>query len=234
MRRGCSVAVVAVASFCGLASVCCDPAHALPPRTSQDAARPVENFERALMTIMREARTHPRRARFAIVSTAVRRDFDLDTMCEISAGAYWGAMTPQQRTTLVREFGNYLAARYVDRFDSFQGERVSLTGRVAELDGDVEVHTRIEIPRAGIDHRPVLRAAFLVRASDAGWRIEDVKWGAVSGLQVWRSAFEDVLQRGGVEALIARLDRQTSLTLRRQDRSAPPAGMPDTSHFWDG
>ena len=198
----------------------------------REALRPVDVLQEAVIHTMRTAHDHSRDGRFHFLYPVVRREFDLKGITKVAAGAYWGRLDLDQRRALVRAFGRYLAALYIDEFDSFDGERFDLTTLRAGSDGEVLVTARLDVPYQAGAAQPLLKFRYVLRPIGRHWRIEDVALDNVSGLQVWQSEFDGILHSSGSERLIADLQRKTRRALSRRDQPGPPLGLPDFPRLW--
>src|SRR5207244_6715064 len=98
----------------------------------------------------------------------IHRLFDIPFMARLAVGASWAALSPTQQQQLTAAFGRYLSATYADRFDSYSGQQLEVTGRRPSGLG-VIVRTRI-IKASG---EPV-SIDYLMRQNDGGWQISDV------------------------------------------------------------
>ena len=91
---------------------------------------------------------------------------------------------------MTEAFAHYIAATYADRFDSYSGDQLQVTG-VRPYNADVIVQTRI-VKSSG----EATTLNYLIRQSQGGWQISDVYLdGTISQLAVQRSEFHSILQR---------------------------------------
>ena len=147
--------------------------------------------------------------RYQRLAPAVARLFDVPFMARLATGADWAALKPGEQQQLAAAFGRYIAATYADRFDSFAGERLEVTGEQT-TGGNVIVQTRI----VKADGEPVA-INYLMHRSQNGWQIADVYLdGTISQLAVQRSEFDAILRRQGVAGLVARLNQKADLLSR--------------------
>jgi len=58
----------------------------------------------------------------------LRRSFDITTMARLSVGSSWATLSEAQRHQVVESFGRYISAIYADRFDSYAGQKLQVTG----------------------------------------------------------------------------------------------------------
>jgi len=103
-------------------------------------------------------------------------------------------------------FLGYISAVYADRFDSYSGQQLEVTGHQPSGSG-VIVKTRI-VKASG----EAVGIEYLMRRYDETWRITDVYLdGSVSQLATQRSEFGAILRRDGFDGLLATLNRKVSL-----------------------
>ena len=103
-------------------------------------------------------------------------------------------------------FGRYIAAIYADRFDSYKGQKLEVTGEQAALSG---VMVRSQIIKA--NGEPVEVDYMMHRGSD-GWLISDIYLdGTISEVATRRSEFAAILRRDGIDGLIAALNRKADM-----------------------
>src|SRR6266851_8176975 len=102
----------------------------------------VRNFYATLLTTMKDGRTLGQSGRYARLSPVVDRVFDVPTMTRLAVGSSWATLPPAQQQQLTEAFRHYVAATYADRFDSYSGEQLQVTGE-QPYNGEVIVQTRI-------------------------------------------------------------------------------------------
>jgi len=167
---------------------------------------PVQRLTDGLLAIMRAGRATPFEQRFAQLTPVIDNTFDLNTFLQSSVGPSWQTLPADQKAQLQAAFRRYTIARYVNSFDSYDGQRfvVSPTPR-ALANGQQIVDTRI-IPRSGTQH--VL--SYVMRSDGQRWRAVDVLADSISQVAVQRSDFRALLSRGGAPALVASLQSKTA------------------------
>jgi phospholipid transport system substrate-binding protein len=174
----------------------------------------VRGFYGVLLGTMRDGRTLGQSGRYARLAPAVDRDFDIPTMTRLAIGPSWGTLSPAQQQLLLGAFEHYVAATYADRFDSYSGEQLQVTGE-RPSGTDRVVQTRI-VKSNG----EATRLDYLLHQDQGTWRISDVYLdGTISQLAVHRSEFHSILQREGVDGLVMALNRKVDL-LRNVARSS--------------
>ncbi len=166
----------------------------------------VRSFYDTLLTTMKNGRTLGESGRYARLAPAVDRVFNLPLMTRLSIGSTWASLNPAQQRQLIDAFRHYVAATYADRFDSYSGEQLQVTGE-QPYNADVIVQTRI------VDSKgEATNLNYLMGRSQGSWQISDVYLdGSISQLAVHRSEFNSVLRREGADGLVVALNRKVDL-----------------------
>lgn len=189
-------------------------AAALPPSSGSSAQGSVRGFYQVLLATMKNGRTLGQSGRYAALAPVVNNIFDVPLMARVAVGGSWDSLTPAQQRQIVTAFGRYVSATYADRFDSYSGEQLEVTGD-EPYSGGVIVETKIV--KAGED--PVT-INYLMRQHQGVWQISDVYLdGTISQLATQRSEFHSILARYGVDGLISTLDRKVDLLTSNAARS---------------
>src|SRR5271166_6738503 len=102
------------------------------PATGGDT---VQGLYDALLGTMKNGRTLGQSGRFTQIEPVIRRTFDIPSMTRLSVGASWAGLNETQRQQLTDSFGRYISAIYADRFDSYAGQQLQVTGEQPNLGG---------------------------------------------------------------------------------------------------
>ena len=166
----------------------------------------VRGFYDTLLTTMRYGPTLGQSGRYARVAPVVDRLFDVPAMTRLAVGPTWATLSPAQQRQLVDAFRHYIAATYADRFDSYSGQQLQVTGE-RPYNGDVIVQTKIVKSDGDITDLD-----YLMRQNQGSWQISDVYLdGTISQVAIQRSEFHSILRREGVDGLVAVLNRKVDL-----------------------
>jgi phospholipid transport system substrate-binding protein len=120
------------------------PVHAAPS-SGEDT---VQGLYDALLGTMKNGRVLGQSGRFAQLEPVIRRTFDIPTMTRLSVGAFWASLSEAQRQQVTESFGRYISAIYADRFDSYAGQKLQVTG---EQPNPAGVTVKSEIVKANGD-----------------------------------------------------------------------------------
>jgi len=171
-----------------------------------DPQEPVRNFYGVLHSTMQQGRALGESGRYAKLAPVVGRTFDIPYMTRLAIGPAWNGLNPAQQQQLIAAFEHYIGATYADRFDSYSGEQLQVTGQ-RPSGGDFMVQTRI-VKSNG----ETTRLDYLMRQDRGSWQISDVYLdGSISQLAVHRSEFHSILQREGIDGLVMALNRKVDL-----------------------
>jgi phospholipid transport system substrate-binding protein len=166
----------------------------------------VQGLYDALLGTMKNGRILGQSGRFTQLEPVIRRTFDIPSMTRLSVGTSWAGLSEAQRGQLTDSFGRYISAIYADRFDSYAGQKLEVTGEQPNPGG---VMVKSQIVKA--NGEPV-KVDYLMRKSGDGWLISDIYLdGAISEVATRRSEFGAILRTEGVDGLIAALNRKADM-----------------------
>ena len=140
------------------------PAHAAPA----SAGDTVEGLYDALLKTMKNGRTLGQSGRFAQLEPVIRRTFDIPSMARLSVGASWAPLTDAQRQQVTESFGRYISAIYADRFDSYTGQKLQVTGEQPAAAG---VIVRSQIVKANGES---VHVDYIMRRNGESWLVSDI------------------------------------------------------------
>lgn len=162
--------------------------------SSSGPITPIQNFDSALVAVMKQGRQTPFEQRYATLAPALQQALDLPGILRISVGFAWSSMSPQQQQQLLEAFRKYTIATYLDNFDGYNGQKFVVQPDTRQLaTGEQIVSTEI-IPKNGSPHK---LDYVMHRLPDGNWKAIDVLADGISQAAVQRSDFGDVLSQGG-------------------------------------
>ena len=171
-----------------------------------DPQNNVRGFYDTLLMTMRNGPTLGQSGRYARLAPVVDRVFDVPSMTRLAIGPSWATLSPAQQQQLLEAFRHYVTATYADRFDSYSGQQLQVTGE-RPYNADVIVQTKI-VKSDG----DTTTLDYLMRQNHGSWQISDVYLdGTISQLAIQRSEFYSILRRDGVDGLVMALNRKVDL-----------------------
>src|ERR1700741_4121392 len=166
----------------------------------------VRGFYDALLTTMKNGPTLGHSGRYARLAPVVERVFDVPSMTRLAVGPSWATLSPAQQQQLVEAFRHYVAATYADRFDSYSGQQLQVTG---DRPYNADIIGQTKIVNSDGDTTTL---DYLMRQNQGLWQISDVYLdGTISQLAIQRSEFYSILRREGVDGLVMALNRKVDL-----------------------
>ena len=198
-----------LAAVLGLATVP-NPVHAAPGSGGDT----VQGLYDALLSTMKNGRTLGQSGRFTQLEPVIRRTFDIPSMTRLAVGSSWATLSEAQHQQVTESFGRYISAIYADRFDSYAGQKLQVTGEQPAAAG---VMVRSQIVKA--NGEPV-NVDYMMRRNGNAWLISDIYLdGAISEVATRRSEFAAILKSQGIDGLIAALNRKADILTGTTARS---------------
>lgn len=140
--------------------------------------------------------------------------FDFREFSSRTVGARWRSFNPDQQKRFSDAFADLLINTYVNKIDGYNGEQVVYTGEVSSPSGDrTEVRSVITMK----DGKKV-PVAYRMLPKDGSWRVYDVLIENISLVKNYRTQFQDILNSGSPDQLIARV-RAKAQEVRQQHAS---------------
>jgi phospholipid transport system substrate-binding protein len=186
------------------------PMHAAP----SSSGGTVQGLYDALLSTMKNGRTLGQSGRFTQLEPVILGSFDIASMARLSVGPIWTNLTEAQHQQVTESFGRYISAIYADRFDSYAGQKLEVTGEQPTPSG-VKVRSRI----VKANGEPVM-VDYMMRRNGDSWLISDIYLdGAISEVATRRSEFAAILKSDGIEGLVAALNRKADMLTATKARS---------------
>jgi phospholipid transport system substrate-binding protein len=174
----------------------------------------IQSLYASLLSTMKNGSTLGESGRFAQLEPVIRRSFDLPVMARLSVGPAWADLSAAQQQQVTESYGRYISAIYADRFDSYAGQKLQVTGE-RPTPGGVIVSSRIV--KANGD--PV-EIDYLMRQDGGSWQIADIYVdGTISEVATRRSEFAAILRSQGIDGLIEALNRKADMLTRTTARA---------------
>jgi phospholipid transport system substrate-binding protein len=171
-----------------------------------EAGGTVQGLYNSLLMTMRNGSALGESGRYAELAPVIRRSFDLPIMARLSVGPTWATLTPAQQQQVTESYGRYVSAIYADRFDSYHGQKLQVTGEQPMAGGIMVRSTIIKS-----DGDPV-EVDYMMRQEGGGWLISDIYLdGTISEIATRRSEFAAIVRNEGVDGLIAALNRKADM-----------------------
>jgi phospholipid transport system substrate-binding protein len=198
-----SVSVMRFARIAYISALALVMAPAVTPASAAEGngTAAVRALYSTLLSSMQQGSALGPQGRYARILPVVNQVFDVAFMTRLAVGPDWAGLTEPQRQQVTQAFERYIAAVYAQRFDSYAGERLEVTGTQNSVGGSIVQSIIVKS-----DGEPV-HINYLMRQTSAGWQIADVYLnGTISELATRRSEFAAILRTGGIDRLITMLN----------------------------
>jgi phospholipid transport system substrate-binding protein len=170
---------------------------------SPSGGNTVQGLYDALLSTMKAGPILGQSGRFTQLEPVILRSFDITSMARLTVGPPWASLNDAQRRQMTESFGRYISAVYADRFDSYSGQKLQVTGEQSVPFGLI---VKSQIIKA--NGEPV-EVDYMMHSGGSGWLISDIYVdGTISEVATRRSEFAGILRRDGVVGLIAALNRK--------------------------
>lgn len=129
----------------------------------------------------------------------IRARFDFVEMAKRSLGPHWQRRTAEEQREFVNSFADLLERSYVDKIESYNGEKVIYTNEVQDKN------------YAGVDTKIVTKKGeefsvnYKLHLANGEWRVYDVVIENISLVNNYRSQFNRILSSSSYEELIRKL-----------------------------
>lgn len=182
-----------------------------PPRAAAanepKAVATIERLNAALLAAMQAGPRMSFAQRFATLTPVIEQTFDLDAVLAASIGLSWATVPNDQKAQLQAAFIRYTVASYAANFDRYNGQSFRVSPAVRAV-GNGEVIVQNALIAADGSATPL---NYVMRNGPSGWKAVDVLAdGSISRVAVQRSDFRQLLETGGVPALVAALQRKVA------------------------
>jgi phospholipid transport system substrate-binding protein len=134
------------------------------------------------------------------LESIVTRAVDLEGMAKSALGKNWDETPPAKRKKFLEAFKSRFRKATGEQLDQYRSTEVKYFSERKEGDDDVIVPTEVVVKGepTKIDYR--------MRREGASWRISDIVVDDVSTVENYRSSFNRIIKKEGMDGLIARLN----------------------------
>jgi phospholipid transport system substrate-binding protein len=135
------------------------------------------------------------------IEAIVTKTVDLPGMLQSALGARWKEISEAQRKRLVGAFEHRFQQLSGKELDGYRTIKIEYLPETEVAGGAVQVPTRVVVKGEPTE------IAYTLREEKGGWRIVDVVVDGVSTVENYRSSFNRVIAKEGVDGLIKKLEK---------------------------
>ena len=142
---------------------------------------------------------------------AIYPKFDFAEMAKRSLGAQWQRRSPEEQREFVKLFTDLLENAYFDNIETYDGEKVTITGEKQDQDF-AEVSSKITTKKG-----EEIAVNYKLRQFGSDWKVYDVVIENISLVNNYRSQFNRVIAQSSFEDLLRRMkDKQFQAATKNQ------------------
>ena len=150
-------------------------------------------------------KTNPKEL-YALVDRILLPRFDTRYAAQLVLGKHWKTADENQRKRFIDSFYNFLLRSYAKAVLRFDEKTIKIMPAKGELqDGRALVETVVHL-----DDGSSSPVNYSMRNVDGAWKVYDVRIEGVSYVQNYRTQFNEEIAAKGVDAVIARLEKETA------------------------
>jgi phospholipid transport system substrate-binding protein len=136
------------------------------------------------------------------VRPVLEKYFDFQYTTQSAIGPGWRKMTPAQLQKAVELFSDLVIRTYADRFDPVERPVITVDKALQPAE------TRREVPTTITYQGQKYSVSYRLKSGPQGWRVYDVVIENVSMVANYRSQFDELMNKGGPEALLRALEEK--------------------------
>lgn len=142
----------------------------------------------------------------SMIQNSILPQFDFTLMTRLAMGANWKQANTEQQTQVTNLFKQMLVTSYASAVSKFKGADVAITNSniVGDKQNKAVVNSTITMPSSDSKAQPI-NVEYDLAKIDSAWKIYDVKIENASIVTTYRSQFNEIIQKNGVDGLIAQL-----------------------------
>jgi phospholipid transport system substrate-binding protein len=178
--------------------------------TPGDATAMVKGTVDQVLEVLSDKQT-PRELRQHKVIEIVGGSFDFTDMARSSLGYNWKKLSSAQQEQFVPLFTAFMEDAYLDKIDSYSGQKVQFVGQNAMEANTAEVKSVVQ--PADSSDQPI-RINYLVKQTDGDWKVYDVTVDDISITANYRNQFNRMIDQQGFNGLLSAM-REKQRELRQ-------------------
>ena len=131
--------------------------------------------------------------------------FDFTDMARSSLGDNWKKLSPAQQEQFVPLFTAFMEDAYLDKIDSYSGQKVQFVGQNAMEATTVEVKSVVQ--PADSSDQPI-QINYLVKQTAGDWKVYDVTVDDISITANYRNQFTRMIDQQGFDGLMSAMRKK--------------------------
>jgi phospholipid transport system substrate-binding protein len=175
--------------------------NAAPPPPPPTARAVMEKVTLQAIAILRDGTLSPDQKRQKAKQLA-EDNVDFNVMARLSLGRPWRDITDAQRAQYVDAFKQHVAITYSHITDDYTDEDINIVADHQESDADWTVQTSIVGNKNGGQRKEEAKVDYRLRKQNDQWKVIDFTIDNISLIANFRSQFQEIMSKGGIDQLI--------------------------------
>ncbi len=151
-----------------------------------------------------------------LIQNSILPSINFKLITATAMGAHWKDATPDQQAKITDLFQQLLVNTYATALSKFKGSAITIAS--AQITGENKnkavVKTTITLPQTSDGKTKDVAVDYNLASIKDAWKIYDVKIENISLIVTYRSQFDDIINKDGMDGLITQLQNKVT-TLKK-------------------
>lgn len=152
----------------------------------------------------------------SMIQNSIVPQIDFTLMAKLAMGANWKTASADQQTQITNLFKQMLINTYASALSKFKGAAVTINNSTISADNPNKGIVASTISMQKGDKSQPINVEYDLAKLSGNWKIYDVKIENASIVTTYRSQFNDIIQKNGVDGLIAQLQTKVDSINKKQ------------------
>ncbi|MBS2031812.1 MAG: ABC transporter substrate-binding protein [Deltaproteobacteria bacterium] len=188
---------------------------------AQTATEAIQKRDEEIRAALPPAGQEPTAAQKEKAEDLLTKFIDFQGMAKAALGSQWDKMSPKKQKELLDAFTKRLKQASSSQLDFYRSTEIKYDAESGN-GGDVSVPTSMVV-KGEPTH-----VTYVMRQGKGGWMIEDIVIDDLSTVETYRGQFQKVINKEGVDGLIARLKKAPEEKPAGKPAATDPAPAPAT------
>jgi phospholipid transport system substrate-binding protein len=171
--------------------------------TVEDARKPVDRLNDALIEIMKGGKQLGYQGRYKKLEPVVKDTFEFEAVSQIALGAHWKKLDKPQKTAFMQKITDLSIATYAAQFKDYAGESFKFDSSQDMKNGRLLLRYNLVAPK----EKPI-KFEYIVSELNGQWQIINIIVDGISDLALKKAQYTSVIDREGFDSLLNKLTQK--------------------------
>lgn len=179
---------------------------------AQDPKQLVESATNTVLVQIKEKRAEleaDQQKLYSLIETEILPYIDMPALSKLVIGKYWRQATDAQKEAFMSEFQGFMIKTYASGIFQYDDQKVSFNEARYSKDKQKAIVASI-IESSG--KKPIPVEFKLLKQDDGSWKIYNVVADGINLITNFRTSYNEIIARDGMDALIASLAEKNKIT----------------------